>query len=277
MSKQARRRCKNHTSNGMTLICCAVVMVVSVNFFDFKEKEDENTPKNVQTQNVLLVKQTEELSSLENFNEILSIGKKEISLNGKIENEDSFNAQFEAELIEKGEVINDVMDNQSKQIDDEENSIIMYSNSDYELLCKITYAEAGNQTMEQQTAVAAIILNRVENDSFPNSIKDVIMQKGQFSSTKDGEIYAIGKMVDFSNVPEETKNAVSRAIEGEDPTEKWLENEAKKLGLDQEKYAEGGALYFYNPEFTSPKELTCRNTIKCKVRNGAHIFYKVWD
>lgn len=151
-----------------------------------------------------------------------------------------------------------------------------YSEYDYELLCEITYAEAGNQTEEQQVAAAATILNRVESDSFPNTIKEVIMQKGQFASTRNGHIYACGKTVDFSKVPDMTREAARRALNGEDPTENWLRKEAKRLGLNSENYASGGALYFYSPEFTSYSELAVRSNIKCKVQKGGHIFYKVW-
>ena len=163
---------------------------------------------------------------------------------------------------------------------EEENSILTsrngYSESDYELLSEITYAEAGNQTEEQQVATAATILNRVESNIFPNTIKEVIMQKGQFASTRNGHIYACGKTVDFSKVPDVTKEAARRALNGEDPTENWLRKEAQRLGLSSEKYASGGALYFYSPEYTSSSELAARSNIKCKVQKGGHVFYKVW-
>ena len=102
------------------------------------------------------------------------------------------------------------------------------------------------------------------------------MQRGQFASTKNGHIYACGKTVDFSKVPDVTKEAARRALNGEDPTENWLRKEAKRLGLNSENYASGGALYFYSPKFTSPSELVARSNIKCKVQKGGHIFYKVW-
>ena len=102
------------------------------------------------------------------------------------------------------------------------------------------------------------------------------MQRGQFASTKNGHIYACGKTVDFSKVPDMTKEAARRALNGEDPTENWLRKEAKRLGLNSENYASGGALYFYSPKFTNSSELAARSNIKCKVQKGGHIFYKVW-
>ena len=132
---------------------------------------------------------------------------------------------------------------------------------DVELLAKVTYAEAGNQTLEQQLAVAATILNRVESESFPNTIQEVISQKGQFSSVKGGTVMAFGKPVEFSEVPESCVEAAERALAGEDPTEEL---------------ASGGALFFYNPDYCGSSEIEMRNSIQVKVEFGDHIFYKVW-
>lgn len=60
------------------------------------------------------------------------------------------------------------------------------SKSDIDLLATIVRAEAGNQSLEGKRAVADVVLNRVDSDRFPNTIKDVIYQKGQFSCVVDG-------------------------------------------------------------------------------------------
>lgn len=270
--QKKRKRYKRSVFDGTTLICCAIGIVVSVNSCNFVNEKIENAREaakraqvKIQSQSI----QTEELVIPDSLNEIqqkLLGNKQEIALQGNKESEDSYNAECEAELATESEI-------------EEENSIFVsssYSENDYELLCEITYAEAGNQTEEQQVAAAATILNRVESDSFPNTIKEVIMQKGQFASTRNGHIYACGKTVDFSKVPDMTREAARRALNGEDPTENWLRKEAKRLGLNSENYASGGALYFYSPQFTSSSELVARSNIKCKVQKGGHIFYKVW-
>lgn len=53
-----------------------------------------------------------------------------------------------------------------------------------DLLAKIVYLEAGNQSLLGQRAVVSVILNRVMDDAFPNTIEDVIYQKNpiQFTS-----------------------------------------------------------------------------------------------
>ena len=162
----------------------------------------------------------------------------------------------------------------------EENSlsttISQIESEDLQLLAKITYAEAGNQTLEQQLAVAATILNRVESESFPNTIQEVISQKGQFSSVKGGTVMAFGEPVDFSEVPESCVQAAERALAGEDPTEELLRQEAISKCLNPDEYASGGALFFYNPDYCGSSEIEMRNSIQVKVEFGDHIFYKVW-
>ena len=48
------------------------------------------------------------------------------------------------------------------------------------LLASIIFCEAGNQSYEGQVAVGAVVMNRVRSSSFPDSIEEVIYQKGQF-------------------------------------------------------------------------------------------------
>ena len=287
------RRNKKKNFDGTTLVCCAIGVVASINLSNLVNNQVLNvreTAKRAETniQEQISEQTTEELENSEILNVIrqeLLTSKREIAPIGIKESEDSYNAEFEAKLAEQQSQNNEKssteVEEKKSDVELEENSILTsnmngYSEYDYELLCEITYAEAGNQTEEQQVAAAATILNRVESDSFPNTIKEVIMQKGQFASTRNGHIYACGKTVDFSKVPDMTREAARRALNGEDPTENWLRKEAKRLGLNSENYASGGALYFYSPEFTGSSELVARSNIKCKVQKGGHIFYKVW-
>lgn len=195
------------------------------------------------------------------------------------ENEDSYNQKVEQEIFR-------LMQEEDKKkvaeakIAEENNEAVTtqkYSDSDFRLLSLITFAEAGNQTLEQQIAVAATVLNRVESEIFPDSIQEVISQRGQFSSVKNGNVYAFGKVLSFDAVPESCKEAARRALAGEDPTEQLLRQEATRRGLDPEEYANGGALYFFNPECTAKSELEKRYAIKVQVQFGDHIFYKVWS
>ena len=52
------------------------------------------------------------------------------------------------------------------------------------LLGSVIRAEAGNHSFTGQKAVAEVVLNRVMSPKFPNTITEVIYQKGQFSTAR---------------------------------------------------------------------------------------------
>lgn len=56
------------------------------------------------------------------------------------------------------------------------------STEDKTLIAKTVHAEAGNQDFEGRRLVASVILNRVESESFPNTVEEVLSQSGQFST-----------------------------------------------------------------------------------------------
>ena len=94
--------------------------------------------------------------------------------------------------------------------------------SDLELLAALIYCEAGNQPYEGQVAVGAVVMNRVNSGSFPNSIYEVINQSGQFTPSYSGGLAAAlanGSGAGYTG-------AASEAMAGVDPT--------------------GGCLYFNN-------------------------------
>ena len=48
--------------------------------------------------------------------------------------------------------------------------------------------EAGSEPYQGKVAVGIVVMNRVSSKSFPNSIKGVIYQKGQFSPVRNGSL-----------------------------------------------------------------------------------------
>ena len=92
--------------------------------------------------------------------------------------------------------------------------------SDHRLLAKLVYAEARGEPYKGQVAVAAVVLNRVESASFPNTISGVIYQRNAFTCVNNGSI---------NNTPDSSSiRAALDALNGWDPT--------------------GGCLYYYNPK-----------------------------
>lgn len=61
---------------------------------------------------------------------------------------------------------------------------ITVSEEDERLLEAILWAEANNQSFEGQKAVIEVIFNRVLSDEWPDTIYDVLSQRGQFATWK---------------------------------------------------------------------------------------------
>lgn len=113
------------------------------------------------------------------------------------------------------------------------NSYGGYSSSDYDLLARIISAEARGEDYLGQVAVGAVILNRIEHPSFPDTLSGVIYQKGAFSCLNDGQFY--------EPVSDSAYSAARDAINGLDPS--------------------GGAIYYYNPSTATSKWIFSRPVI----------------
>lgn len=66
-----------------------------------------------------------------------------------------------------------------------------YTEEDLDLLARIINAEAGCDWMPDwvQQMVGSVVLNRVESDLFPDTIREVIYQPGQYGPVYNGMIY----------------------------------------------------------------------------------------
>lgn len=87
------------------------------------------------------------------------------------------------------------------------------SDKDQEALMRIVEAEAGGEDQNGKLLVANVVLNRVNSESFPDTVWEVVMQReygiAQFSPTVDGRYQSV-------KVSDDTKEAVERALYGED-------------------------------------------------------------
>lgn len=61
---------------------------------------------------------------------------------------------------------------------------------DVKLLTQLVIAEAENQPMLGQLLVADVVMNRVDHEKFPNTIREVIFQPDQFSCVDNGRFAA---------------------------------------------------------------------------------------
>ena len=59
-----------------------------------------------------------------------------------------------------------------------------FTEREIDLMAQLVWHEAGNQDMVGKMLVADTVLNRMESDRFPNTVEEVIFQKGQFTTAK---------------------------------------------------------------------------------------------
>lgn len=76
---------------------------------------------------------------------------------------------------------------------------------DFEYMAKVVYAEAKTEVFEGQVAVAEVILNRMESESFPDTVEGVIKQDGAFASWRNG-------MAEAAPLDDECLEAVQEAV-----------------------------------------------------------------
>lgn len=82
------------------------------------------------------------------------------------------------------------------------------SEEDFVILSKLVMAEAENQTPDAQYYVACVVLNRIKSPLFPNTMQEVVYQKGQFTCIWNGRYNSI----DLSTTPDDFYHNVERAL-----------------------------------------------------------------
>lgn len=118
-----------------------------------------------------------------------------------------------------------------------------FSQNDIQLMANAVYGEARGEPYEGQVAVAAVILNRVNSPTFPNTVAGVIFEPRAFTAVADGQIWLTPN--------EKARQAVIDAINGWDPS--------------------GNATYYFNPDTATSAWIWSRPQIK---KIGKHIFCK---
>lgn len=129
---------------------------------------------------------------------------------------------------------------------------IALSPEDKMILYKIVEAEAGTEDRKGKILVANVVLNRLEDDGFPDTIKEVVYQQEdgvtQFSPVANG---SFEKAVPKEN----TIEAVDAALAGEDYSE--------------------GALYFAARQYADDSNMEWFDHSLTKVtEHGGHEFYR---
>lgn len=117
------------------------------------------------------------------------------------------------------------------------------SSQNLNLLARAVYSEARGEPYTGQVAIAAVVLNRVRDSRFPNTISGVIYQPGAFTAVTDGQ---------FNLAPNETAYKAARdALNGWDPTY--------------------GCVYYFNPATATSSWIWSRQIV---IKIGKHNFCK---
>lgn len=134
----------------------------------------------------------------------------------------------------------------------EQSFCIDVSDQDIDTLMRIVEAEAGGEDRKGKLLVANVVINRVKNKRFPDTVTDVVYQREQnvtqFSPVSNGTINKV-------KISEETTEVVYSALRGEDISQ--------------------GALFFMARKYaTSENAQWFDNHLTFLFSYGGHDFYK---
>ena len=219
MKKNKKNRKFNF--NVINAVILGVLISLSLTLPFMKGKQD-----NLQSTEVAL---TSEFSiESEGENHIINVVEKPATVEniGSVEPEAEVEESVEAEPEQEPEE-----EQQVQEVQD-------YSETkEFQDRCRLTYAESGLEDEIGQVAVAATIIHRQYSPEFRADGDFYNVMNNGFSSVRNGEIYIMTSnpyVLYYEDVPERTIRATERALNGEDPTEQLLWEEAERLGLDPE-------------------------------------------
>lgn len=122
---------------------------------------------------------------------------------------------------------------------------ISLNTNESDLLARLVRAEAEGEPYAGKVAVATVVLNRVLDERFPNTVEGVIYQSGQFTPVSNGRIYRPST--------QEDREAVNEAVH--------FVNSGQT----------DGSLFFYNYHIVNNSWFESRQTVKFI---GNHVFKK---
>ena len=129
---------------------------------------------------------------------------------------------------------------------------ISYTAEDVKLLACLIHSEAGGQSYEGKLAVANVVLNRMKSSKYPDTIKAVIYQSGQFTVAASGSLQK--QLNDYKNYTSNLElmsiKAAKEALEG-----------ANNIG---------SRMYFHSYRAAAKKGYTDKSS---SVKIGDHLFW----
>ena len=150
------------------------------------------------------------------------------------------------ETAKTNETVSESADSTLKKVQND-SFVMTLSDKEKEILFRIVEAEATSEDIYGKILVANVVLNRMLDDEFPETVEGVVFQSGQFSPIRDGRYYTV-------TITEETVEAVERALSGED-------------------YSKGALYFFARKRTTSSKAKWFDTALKKVLKYGGHEFY----
>jgi N-acetylmuramoyl-L-alanine amidase len=144
---------------------------------------------------------------------------------------------------ENGLRVNGIADNATLEVLGIEttNNPITHNQAEINLLARMISAEGRGEPYEGQVAIGAVIVNRMNHPSFPDTLSAVLYQDGAFTALVDGQFN--------EPIAESAYSAARDALNGWDPS--------------------GGAVFYHNPDKHNNEFMHARPVIK---RIGDHLF-----
>lgn len=209
-----------------TVFCC--FLVLGANGYASALYGDQNKKDQVEAEKETDAKKLEELSCdeediafgsypIEQFNFILRIMGSADVIKTQVQRKVPTISKEEGSLGLSTSPVIEITEDSKPQIvngvEVRQREAVQLSAEDYEVLLRIVEAETGAEEAFTRTIIANVIINRVQHEYYPDTVKEVVFQNDgktyQFTPILDGRYYEV-------TPSQETKEAVDLAISGYD-------------------------------------------------------------
>ncbi|OAB28347.1 spore cortex-lytic enzyme [Paenibacillus macquariensis subsp. defensor] len=113
--------------------------------------------------------------------------------------------------------------------------------NEMDIMARTIYSESRGESYTGQVAVGAVVMNRIQSNQFPNTIKGVVFEKGAFTAVDDGQYWLTPNRTAYL--------AALDAVRGWDPSK--------------------NSLYYFNPDTATSAWIWTRPQ---NLKIGKHIF-----
>lgn len=206
---------ENGNSNYLEMLFSATSMADFINRADFfatiSEYDRTVLAKLVDTQELVMQKEAQLVAKQENLNQLLNeLDQKEAAIRSQISSTSDELSAYTAKLEAAREEAKKAQDSLNQEVkpilppepepepepdvptdtddDSDLDADISASASDIELFAALIECEAGSTDYEGMLAVASVVVNRMKNRYYPDTLRGVIYQSGQFPPAHDGKV-----------------------------------------------------------------------------------------